>query len=193
MKLTDLLYVPQLDLLTPQTLFRIQAARARVGTVKRGHILLPPSHLMFGRFDLLGLPVGYFAESPETAAFESLFRREADSVSLAVLAKRSLLCVQSTHSLRLLDLRPHTQSWPVLQSLRFAHTQALAAEAFGEGFAGIVYRSAQQYGMDCYALFGDALGFLKASWRKPLLEPGTGNLHKVVVAAQMGSQVMLTP
>ena len=193
MKLADLQYVPQFDLLAPHALFRIQATRTRRGTVKVGRVLLAPSHQMIGRFDIHGVPVGYFAESPETAAYEALCRRESMGLSVSVLAKRSLLCLQTTAPLKLLDLRPHAQSWPVLQSLRFEHTQAVAAETFAQGFSGIAYRSAQQYGMDCYAIFGDALKILKPAWTEPLLEPGTGNFHRTVASALEGSRITLVP
>jgi len=50
--------------------------------------LLPPSHLLSGRFDVAGVPVGYFAEAPETAVYESLCRREATAVSMQAAAMR---------------------------------------------------------------------------------------------------------
>lgn len=70
--------------------------------------------------------MAYFAERPETALYEATCRREAVGVSYAMMAKRSLLSVQTTAKLSLLDLRPHASSWPVLHSLRFDQTQALA-------------------------------------------------------------------
>lgn len=119
MKLADLQYVPQFDLLAPELLFRVQHARASTGTVKIGTrlLLLPPSDLLSGRFDIAGQPVAYFAERPETAIYEAICRREATGVSYSLMAKRSLLSVQTTAKLTLLDLRPHVFSWPVLQSL----------------------------------------------------------------------------
>ncbi len=148
---------------------------------------------MAGRFDLCDVPVGYFAESPETAIYESLCRREATGLSLSLVVQRSLLCLQTSSTLRLLDLRPHAQSWPVLQSLRFSHTQALAAEAHAQGFVGIVYRSAQQSGMDCFVLFGPALDGLRLVRSESLIEREQGCLHRVMAAALQGSQVPLTP
>lgn len=192
MKLSDLEYAPTFDLLAPSALFRIQRSRARSGTVRIGRLLLPPSDLLSGRFDVAGVPVGYFAEAPDTAAYESLARRETASLSFQTIASRSLLCVQASCTLTLLDLRQHASSWPVLQSLRLAHTQELAADAHAHGFAGIVYCSAQQHGMASFALFGDALASLKSAWLQRLVEPGTGNLHSVIAAALKGSQVPLT-
>lgn len=193
MKLASLQYAPQSDLSAGQALFRIQLARARPDTVRIGALRLAPSHLLSGRFDLPGVPVGYFAESPEAAVFESLCRRETTAVSFTQLEKRSLLCLQTLSGLSLLDLRPHASSWPVLQSLRFKHTQALALDAYRHGFEGIGYRSAQQFGADCYALFGDALSQLKPAWSERLVEAGTGNLHGVVAGALVGSALDLLP
>lgn len=193
MKLADLEYAPSFDLPAPTVLFRIQRTRARRGSMRVGRILLPPSHLLSGRFDVAGVPVGYFAEAPDTAVYESLCRREATGVSMQAAAMRTLLCVQTTQPLALLDLRMHASSWPVLQSLRLSHTQELAAEARAQGFAGIVYCSAQQHNMHCYAIFGDALAGLRAVWSERLTEPGTENLHAVLAAAIRGSQVPLVP
>lgn len=193
MKLSDLQYIPATDLPAPHALYRIQRQRARPGSLRLGRLLLPPSDLMCGRFDVRGQPVAYFAETPETAAYEVLCRREALALSMAELGQRNLLCVQTRVPLSLLDLRPHAQSWPVLQSLRFGLTQGLAKQALQYGFSGIVYRSAQQYGMDCYALFGDALKTLKPVWIEPLLEAHSGHLHGVVATALQGSQLPLTP
>lgn len=77
---------------------------------------------------------------------ESLVRREAVSLSLSNAASRQLLCLRATHPVKLLDLRQHAASWPVLQSLRFAVTQQIAAGAESEGFEGIAYRAAQHHG-----------------------------------------------
>ncbi|MDC6169584.1 MULTISPECIES: RES family NAD+ phosphorylase [unclassified Roseateles] len=193
MKLSDLEYAPAFDLLAPTALFRIQRSRVRAGTVRIGRLLLPPSTLLNGRFDVAGVPVGYFAEAPDTAAYEALARRETTFLSIQTITGRSLLCVQASRTLTLLDLRMHASSWPVLQSLRLAHTQELAADAHAQGFAGIVYCSAQQNNMACYAVFGDAMASLKVAWTERLVEPGTGNLHTVIAAALKGSQVPLTP
>ncbi|MDG0852200.1 RES family NAD+ phosphorylase [Roseateles puraquae] len=193
MKLADLEFVPSFELPAPTVLYRVQRIRARRGTVRIGRLLLPPSGLLSGRFDVAGVSVGYFAEAPETAVYESLCRREVISVSMQAAAQRALLCLQTAAPLKLLDLRMHASSWPVLQSLRLHHTQELAMQALGQGFAGIAYCSAQQHGMDCYAIFGDGLRSLRALWAESLTEPGTGNLHGMLAAALKGSQVPLTP
>jgi hypothetical protein len=195
MKLADLQYIPHFDLLAPQLLFRVQHSSARAGTVKIGSrlLLLPPSNLLSGRFDIVGQPVAYFAERSETAIYEAICRREAIGVSYALTAKRSLLSVQTTAKLSLLDLRPHVSSWPVLHSLRFDQTQALAAEAHAAGFSGIVYKSAQQHDKDCFALWGQALATLRRISLESLVESGSGNLHVALATALNGSQLPLLP
>lgn len=193
MKLADLEFAPSFDLPAPSVLFRIQRARARRGSFRVGPILLPPTHLLSGRFDVAGVAVGYFSAAPDTAVYESLCRREATGVSMKSAELRTLLCVQTGQPMTLLDLRMHASSWPVLQSLRLTHTQELAAEMHAQGLHGIVYCSAQQPNMDCYAIFGDALTGLRAVWSERLVEPGTGNLHAVLAGAIKGSQVPLVP
>ena len=195
MKLADLQYIPHFDLLAPQLLFRVQHSSARPGTVKIGTrlLLLPPSNLLSGRFDVAGQPVAYFAERSETALYEAICRREAVGISYALMAKRSLLSVQTTAKLPLLDLRPHASSWPVLHSLRFDQTQALAAEAHAAGFFGVVYKSAQQHDKDCFALWGAALTALRRMSVERLVESGSGNLHVALAAALKGSRLPLLP
>ena len=111
-----------------------------------------------------------------------------------MMAKRSLLSVQTiTAKLSLLDLRPHASSWPVLHSLRFDQTQALAAEAHSAGFLGVVYKSAQQYDKDCFALWGQALTALRRMSIESLVESGSGNLHVALATALNGSRLPLLP
>jgi len=192
MKLEDLQYVPEHRLATAFTVYRVQRAAARPGTARVGALKLAPAGLLAARFDLPDHVVGYFAEAPETAMYESLARREALSLSLAAVGARQLLAMQSTRSLRLADLRPHVSTWPFLQSLRYALTQQIAADAHRQGYEGLVYRSAQQHGQDCLALFGPALGALKLVKRVPLVD-AAGGLHRAVANAILGSQVPLVP
>jgi hypothetical protein len=192
MKLQDLQYAPLALLPIEQTIYRIQSRQSRRGSVKVGPLKLAPAADMTGRFALASHPTGYFAESPETAIYESLVRREAVSLSLSIAQARSLLCLRTTSPIQLLDLRPHTPSWPVLQSLRFTSTQAIAADALAAGFAGIVYRSAQQYGQDCYVVFGDSLKLFKLVWQKPLVK-ADGSAHQALFACLRGGQIMVVP
>ena len=147
---------------------------------------------MSGRFALARIETGYFAESPETAIYECLVRREAVSLSVSNAAARQLLCLRTTRPLQLLDLRLHASSWPVLQSLRFSATQAIAEGASTAGFEGIAYRSAQHYGQDCFAVFGGSLKVFNLVWRNALVLP-TGAMHQALVTAIRRGQIMLTP
>jgi hypothetical protein len=88
-------------------MYRIQRTRRNASTVVIGAVRLPPTGGQNNRFDLPTIPVGYFAEEPETAAYEVLARREAQALSIADLRIRSLLWVQLTESVTLPDLRPH--------------------------------------------------------------------------------------
>ncbi len=193
MRLTDLQYAPDCQLPAHSVLYRIQRIRSRPGTVSIGVLRLLPAGLMVGRFDLSTAVAGYFAETAETAIYETLARREATLLSIGTVGQRVLLSMHTTATLNLLDLRPHAASWPVLQSLRYASTQMLARDAHEHGFDGVVYRSAQQYGRDCYALFDEALNGLRVISKTPLREAQTGALHRAVAAAVKGSQIPLTP
>lgn len=192
MKLQDLQYLPTTTLAASQTVYRVQRAKARAGAAKVGPLRMSPIGEMSSRFAVAAVAAGYFAEHPETALYESVVRREATSVSLTMLAGRVILCMQTTSPVRLLDLRPHASTWPVLQSLRFSATQELAADALAAGYEGVAYRSAQQYGQDCFVVFGVSLHAFKLVWRKPLMLPN-GAMHRSLVAAIHGGQIVVTP
>ncbi|MFT3664554.1 RES family NAD+ phosphorylase [Piscinibacter sp.] len=192
MKLSDLAYVPEHNLPAALTLYRVQRSTSRPGTVRVGALRLPPAGTLAGRFDLARVAVGYFGEAPETAVYEALARREVTSLSVSLLTQRSLLALQTQRTLRLADLRPHAPSWPFLQSLRLHLTQQVADDAHKLGFEGVIYRSAQQYAHDCYAIFGPALRALKLIGSVRLVNPA-GGLHRCVTAALIGSQVPLVP
>ena len=147
---------------------------------------------MSGRFALAMAETGYVAESPETAIYESLVRREAVSLSISNAAGRQLLCLRTIRPVQLLDLRQHASTWPVLQSLRFSATQEMAAEALAAGYEGIAYRSAQYYGQDCFVVFGAGLKAFKLVWRKALLLPD-GSMHQALAIAIRGGQIVLAP
>lgn len=192
MKLHDLQYLPPITLAASQTVYRVQRTKARPGVVSIGPLKLVPAGDMSGRFALATSEAGYFAESPETAIYESLVRREAVSLSISNAARRQLLCLRTARPVQLLDLRQHASSWPVLQSLRFSATQEIAAEAVIAGFEGIAYRSAQHCGQDCFVVFGAALKAFKLAWRKALLLPD-GSMHQALAAAIRGGQIVLAP
>ena len=118
---------------------------------------LPPRGLLMNRFDLVD-DDAYFAETDATAVYETLARREATMLSRSgEVALRELLTVRTGAGMTLQDLRTYAPSWPVLQSLRYSITQTLAASFRAAGSDGVVYRSAQQHGADCYVLFGAGL------------------------------------
>jgi len=129
MKLNDLQYVPTSTLASSQTVYRVQRRKARAGSVTLGPLRLAPAGDRSSRFAVASTTVGYFAENPETAVYESLVRREAVSLSMTTAADRVMLCLRATRAVQLIDLRPHAPSWPVLQSLRFASTQEVAEDA----------------------------------------------------------------
>lgn len=193
MKLTDFEFAPIYTLPASLALYRIQRFISRPGDKRVGRIRLAPPGSMACRFDLADEVVSYFAERPDTAGYEALARREVERMTVAHLAQRELMCMTVQREIQLLDLRPHAQSWPVLQSLRFAMTQELASSARQAGHQGVIYKSAQQFGMDCMAIFGPALKHLRYSWAEPLVEPGTGNLHGLVADLHRGSQIPVMP
>ena len=189
MKLVELEHAVDFTLPSPSILYRVQRLRSRRGAVAVGPLRVPPRGLLLNRFDLVDDEVAYFAESSETAAYETLARREATSLSMTAVASRALLTLQTTAPLRLLDLRFHAGAWPVLQSLRYAETQELAREARTLGHDGFIYRSAQQYGSDCVVLFGaGAMQCVKLVTKLPLVSR-VGTLHRAAAEAIRGAKV----
>jgi hypothetical protein len=176
MKLTDFEFAPVYTLPASLALYRIQRFANRAGDKRVGRIRLAPPGILTCRFDLPDDVVGYFADRPETAGYEALARREVERMTVAHLAQRELVCVTVQREVQLLDLRPHAQSWPVLQSLRFKMTQELAVSAKQAGYQGVIYKSAQQFGMDCMAIFGPALGRLRYAWAERLVEASLGQI-----------------
>jgi len=193
MKLDDLQYAPEHTLSAPTIVHRVQRLRVRRGSIRIGPLRIPPRGLLLSRFDLPDAEVGYFAETPETAIYEAMARREVLSLSLDHVGKSAILALSTTQPLLLLDLRPHAPAWPVLQSLRYGATQQLALEARNNGYSGIVYRSAQQYGADCYAIFGDKMRGIRQVSKELLVEPGSGGLHRSAAAAIHGSKIQFNP
>jgi hypothetical protein len=195
MKLEELELATDFHLPVPTILYRVQRIRSLPGAVVHGSLRLPPRGRLLYRFDLAIEDVGYFADSGETAVYETLARRDTTVLSKSgSVALRQLLTMQTTQPLVLLDLRPHANQWPVLQSLRYASNQALAAAAYAAGYQGVAYRSAQQYAADCYAVFGAGpLRSLRLVRRALLVHRVTGALHRAVADAVRGSQVPLAP
>lgn len=176
------------------SLFRVQRASPRPGSVVIGALHLPPRGLLNNRFDVATDDAAYFAAMDVTAIYETLMRREATAVSLAgELALRELLTLNTTVVMKLHDLRPYAPRWPVLQSLRYGVTQQLATSLRTVGSDGFIYRSAQHHGADCFCIIGaGVLATLHLVAQVPMTN-ASGNLHRVVADALRGSQVPLVP
>lgn len=192
MKLADLEHLSPHRLAQGQSLYRTQRAAVTGAAIARGPLHLAPIRALSGRFDVVGVPCAYLAEAPDTALFEATFRRESTGVSVTALQLRELLAVQTQHEVVLGDLRPHAAAWPVLQSLRWSETQALAAEVYKAGFSGLIYRSAQHFGQDCVVLFDPPSGLTAELWRVALAN-AQGAVNKWVADAVRRSLVPLVP
>lgn len=190
MKLKEL-KPPLIELPAGQTFFRVQLLRARPGTVKTHGLLLPPAGVLSGRFCLPDQVTAYLADSAGTALFESLFRRETKSRSLGDLRQRALLQITTTQPLRLVDLRPLAEPYPLLLSLRIEQTQALALDCIKAGHQGLIYASAQHLQHACVCLFPEGIAALKRQHQWPLVKPGTRQLLHAVVDAARRSGVPL--
>lgn len=182
---------PLIELPAGQTFFRVQLLRARRGTVKTNGLLLAPAGTLSGRFCLPDQVTAYLADSADTALFESRFRRDTKIRCLEEFQKRALARFVTTSSLRLLDLRHLAESYPLLQSLRYEQTQALAFESFNAGHQGVIYASAQQAEHACICLFPSGILALKRQQQQPLVKPGTRRLLHVVLDAARRSGVPL--
>jgi len=182
---------PLIELPAGQTFFRVQLLRARPGTVKTNGLLLPPAGVLSGRFCLPDQVTAYLADGADTALFESQFRRETKSRSLSDLRKRALLQFTTTQSLRLVDLRPLAEPYPLLLSLRIEQTQALAIDCFKAGCQGLIYASAQHSQHSCICLFPEGIAALKRQHQWPLVKPGSRQLLREVVDAARRSGVPL--
>jgi RES domain-containing protein len=175
-----------------QTLwYRIQRIKALKGSVRTNGFVLPPTGIMAGRFDIKTQATAYLADSPETALYESLFRREARSCTLDNLRQRALVIFESTQRLRFADIRGHEESFPVLQAMRYEDTQELAQDCWLQGLHGLVYASAQHPYHSCLCLFSTGMTGVRRLSIAPLIAPNSTRLHKAVVNAAHGSRVPL--
>ena len=190
MKFKDL-NPPVTDLPPPCVLHRIQLIRPRASSLRMNGLSMPPVGLMHGRFCLPEEPVAYLADSPETALYESLLRRETVSRSLSELRRRCLVEFVTTGPLRLADLRGLAEPYPVLQSLRTTQTQELAVECRAMALDGVVYASAQHPQHFCVALFHSGIGRLSKRGSQRLVKTGTNRLLQVLQTALWRSGVPL--
>jgi hypothetical protein len=154
-------------------------------------LFMPPVGLMYGRFCLPNEAVAYLADSPETALYESLLRRETTSRSLTELRRRNLVEFVTTGPLRLADLRSLAEPYPVLQSLRVTQTQELAADCRAMALNGVAYASAQHPNHTCIALFKSGIAKLIKRNSQRLVKVGTNRLLQVLQMALWCSQVPL--
>jgi RES domain-containing protein len=183
------LHPPIIEIPAHQTWHRVQRTSARRDSVRfKGYVLAPLGGLA-GRFDLPGEPTAYLADSPETALYESLFRREVRSCLWDRLDQRSLVSFDGRASLRLADLRGLEERYPVLQSMRYETSQKFAQDCRQQELHGILYASGQHPYHSCVCLFKAGMARTKKVTAFALVEPGSGNLLKSVVNAARGSQV----
>lgn len=180
---------PILEIPARQVWHRVQRKTARKDSVRhKGYVLTPPGGLA-GRFDLADEATAYLADSPETALYESLFRREVRSCHFSRVEQRALLSFETQAPLRLADLRGLEAHYPVLQSMRYETSQAFARACRQQGLHGVLYASAQHASHGCVCLFMAGMERTRKLTAEALVQPGTGLLHKAVVLAARGSQV----
>ena len=180
-----------IELAAPSVFHRVQLIRSRATSVSINGLSMPPVGLMHGRFCLTHEAVAYLADSPETALYESLLRRETVSRSLSELRRRCLTEFVTKGTLRLADLRDLAEPYPVLQSLRVAQTQEFAADCRSFGLDGILYASAQHPHHSCVALFQSGIHQLSKHGSQRLVKVGTNQLLQVLQTALWRSGVPL--
>lgn len=180
-----------IELAAPCVFYRVQLIRSRRTSVQLNGLSMPPVGLLHGRFCLPNEPVAYLADSQETALYESLLRRETVSRTLSELRRRCLVEFVTTGSLRLADLCGLAEPYPVLQSLRVAQTQELAADCRAMDLDGVIYASAQHPHHTCIALFPSGISRLSKRGSQRLVKVGTNRLLQVVQTALWRSGVPL--
>lgn len=190
MKFRDL-NPPVVELPYPCILHRVQLIRPRANSLRMNGLSMPPIGLMHGRFCLPNEPVAYLADSPETALYESLLRRETVSRALSELRRRCLTEFVTTDALRLADLRGLAEPYPVLQSLRTTQTQEFAVECRAMALDGVAYASAQHPQHFCVALFNSGIGRLSKRGSRRLVKTGTNRLLQVLQTSIWRSGVPL--
>lgn len=180
---------PITELPAHQIWHRVQRKTARSDSVRVNGFVLAPPGILAGRFDLADEAIAYLGDSPETALYESLFRREVRSCHWDRLQQRTLTSFEALQRLRLADLRGLEERYPVLQSLRYESTQRFALDCRQQGLDGIFYASAQHARHGCICLFRSGIDKTKRTSSVPLVKSGTEQLHRAVVVAALGSQV----
>jgi hypothetical protein len=168
---------------------RVQRIKPISGSIRSNGFVLPPIGLLSNRFDLVGQSTAYLADSPETALYESVFRREARSCSLENLSSRAHLVFETMQRMRFADLRGHEEPFPVLQSMRYEATQFLAQDCVQNGLDGILYASAQHPQHNCLCIFSSGIANMRKVSTTPLVDGASQRLLRAVVNAAHGSRV----
>lgn len=180
---------PILEVPKQQIWYRVQRKSARKDSLRLNGYVLAPFGGLAGRFDLVDEAVAYLADEPQTALYESLFRREVRNCHFSRIEQRALVTFETLSPLRLIDLRGLEAHYPVLQSMRYETSQTFASACRQQELHGVLYASAQHAGHSCLCLFRAGIERTKRVEAAALVQPSTGLLHKAVVQAARGSQV----
>ena len=180
---------PILEVPKQQIWYRVQRKSARKDSLKLNGYVLAPFGGLAGRFDLVDEAVAYLADEPQTALYESLFRREVRNCHFSRIEQRALVTFETIAPLRLIDLRGLEAHYPVLQSMRYETSQTFASACRQQELHGVLYASAQHASHSCLCLFRAGIERTKKVEAAALVQPSTGLLHKAVVQAARGSQV----
>lgn len=174
--------------LDPGPIYRIERRTPHPSSVRLGPFAVAPVGKLIFRFDSTLAHVGYAALEPETAAYETIVRRNMHTVTRADIAARDLLTISVGGAIQLLDIRSLASPHPVLTSDRYAMNQPLADDAKAAGYEGIAYTSAQQSGATCFALFDAGMNKCTLTARDPLIN-SLGQFHRVVFDAVMAGEI----
>ena len=180
---------PILEVPKQQIWYRVQRKSARKDSLKLNGYVLAPFGGLAGRFDLVDEAVAYLVDEPQTALYESLFRREVRNCHFSRIEQRALVTFETISPLRLIDLRGLEAHYPVLQSMRYETSQTFASACRQQELHGVLYASAQHASHSCLCLFRAGIERTKKVEAAALVQPSTGLLHKAVVQAARGSQV----
>lgn len=197
MKLKDinlaLSNVPIVEIPAHQIWYRVQLKKPKLKSIRfKDYVLAPLPEVTQGlnsRFDLAEESVAYLADSPETALYEALFRRNLTMCHWDRIALRELLTFETQKPIRVAYLRGQEEQYPVLQSMRYESSQELAKSYREKGLDGLLYASAQHPYHGCICLFKSGMEKTKKLESYPLVESKTKAFHKAVITAQRGSQV----
>ncbi len=171
-------------------IYRIERRSPHPSAVRCGPFTIAPVGKLLFRFDSTLALVGYASVQPETAAYETIVRRNMHTVARVDIDARDLLTINVKTSIRLLDIRRLASAHPVLTSDRYAMNQPLADDAVNAGYEGIAYTSAQQPGAMCCALFDSGMTKCALVRRDPLTDP-LGNFHRVAFDAITGGEIVV--